>query len=122
MLETLTYVALVLTLVFTGYYALIFLRDSASAMETATHELELLPEVMAARYVVVFLITAGIMIWGSPALITYFFAVCTFLGLYDGWVYYSRGLPHMKHTFSGLMSLLALFVSSLALLTSGSTA
>lgn len=119
MLETLTYIALVVTVLITGYYAWIFVRDPEAAMKTATHRTECLPRVMAGRYVVVFLFTLGVLVHDTAAVSAYFFAVCAFLGLHDGWVYWRRGLPHFKHTITGLLALGALGIALLALTTSG---
>ncbi|MGB1388047.1 MAG: hypothetical protein ACPG61_04065 [Paracoccaceae bacterium] len=105
MWATLTTLVMLITAGFTGYYALISLRNPEKAMETATHETQLLPHIMAGRYLVLFLLTVGVLLLGDTKVAAYFLAVCTVLGLYDGWVYWSRGLPHMKHTTSGLLSL-----------------
>lgn len=105
MWATLTTLVMLITAGFTGYYALIALRNPEQAMKTATHEVALLPHVMAGRYLVLFLLTLGVLMLGDPAVAAYFLAVCTVLGLYDGWVYWSRGLPHGRHTASGLLSL-----------------
>ena len=116
-----TYIAIVITVMITGYYAVLFARDPETAMATATHRLDLLPRVMAGRYIVLFLLTFGVLLMNDIRVSAYFFAVCTFLGLYDGWVYWSRGLPHFKHTITGLLALGALCISLLALTTSGTT-
>ena len=105
MWATLTTLVMLITAGFTGFYAYASLRNPEAAMETATHELHLLPHIMAGRYLVLFLLTLGVLVLGQPGIAAYFLAVCTVLGLYDGWVYWSRGLPHWKHTQSGLLSL-----------------
>jgi len=122
MLETLTYGCLVVTVLITGYYALIFVRDPEAALDIATHRRDLLPQVMAGRYVVVFLLALGALVFNNVAVAAYFFAVCTFLGLYDGWVYRRNGLPHFKHTITGLLALGALCIALLALTSSGDAA
>ena len=116
MLDTAVHIALWVTVAITGFYAVIFMRDAEDGMKRATHIHELLPRVMAGRYVVVFLFSLGVLAFGNGPLIAYFFAICTFLGLYDGWLYYRRGLPHFKHTITGLLALIALVVSVLALM------
>lgn len=122
MLVTLTYITLVITVLITGYIAWLFVRDPQGAMETATHRLDLLPQVMTGRYIVVFLLALGALIYADVAVAAYFFAVCTFLGLYDGWLYWSRGLPHIKHTATGLLALGAFVIAILALALPGGAA
>ncbi|MEX0284827.1 MAG: hypothetical protein AB3N23_09465 [Paracoccaceae bacterium] len=100
----LTTLVMLITAAITGYLAYISLRDPVKAMDTVTHRVELLPHVMAGRYLVLFLLTLGVLIFGQPGVAAYFLAVCAVLGLYDGWVYASRGLPHIKHTATGLLS------------------
>ncbi|MFC3117983.1 hypothetical protein [Jhaorihella thermophila] len=123
MLDTAIDITLVVTLCITGFYAVIFVRDPQAAMETATHRLDLLPRVMAGRYVVVFLFTLGVsihfLVYRDAAVAAWFYAVCAFLGLHDGWVYRRHGLPHFKHTITGLLALGALCITVLALATSG---
>jgi ABC-type xylose transport system permease subunit len=119
MLETLTYAALAITVLITGYYAAIFLRDPQAALKTATHRAELLPQVMAGRYTVVFLLTVGVLVYNDLRVTTYYFAVCAFMGFYDGWLYWRRGLPHFKHTITGLLAFGALGLALLALATGG---
>ncbi len=119
MLETLTYAALGITVLITGYYAVIFLRDPQAALVTATHRPDLLPQVMAGRYMVVFLLTLGVLILNDLRVTIYFFAVCAFMGFYDGWVYWRRGLPHFKHTITGVLAAGALGLALLTLLARG---
>ncbi|MFV0515229.1 MAG: hypothetical protein ACK5MY_16595 [Jhaorihella sp.] len=119
MLPTLTHIALLITVLVTGCYAWIFVRDPESAMKIATHRSEYLPRVMAGRYVVLFLFALGVLAYNTAAVSAYFFAVCAFLGLHDGWVYWRHGLPHFKHTITGLLALGALGIALLALTTSG---
>ena len=78
---------MIITAGLTGFYALILLRNPEGAMKTATHQLHLLPQIMAGRYLVLFLLTLGVLFLGQPEVAAYFLAVCTMLGLYDGWVY-----------------------------------
>ena len=115
MLASLSYVGLLVTVGITGYYALLFLRNPEAAMTKATHRLDLLPQVMTGRYVVVFLFVLGAVLINDLRVSAWLFGVCTFLGLYDGWVYYSRGLPHFKHTVTGLLALFALCLTLLAM-------
>ncbi len=102
---TLTTLVMLITAGFTGFYAFVTLRDPLRGMETMTHKMDLLPHIMAGRYLVLFLLTLGVLFYGQIDVAIYFLAVCSVLGLYDGWVYWSRGLPHFKHTFSGVLSL-----------------
>lgn len=119
MLDTGIYIALGITVAITGYYAWLFVRDAEEGMVKATHNHALLPRVMTGRYVVLFLISLGVMLFGDIAMIAYFFAVCTFLGLYDGWLYRSKGLPHGKHTITGVLALGAFCLTLFSLLQRG---
>ncbi|OWU75214.1 hypothetical protein [Phaeobacter sp. 22II1-1F12B] len=119
MMGQLTYIALAITVMITGYYAVIFIRDPEVALERATHRRELLPLVMTGRYIALFLFALGVMLLNDIKLSAFFFSVCAFIGLYDGWIYRSRNLPHFKHTITGLLALGALGISILALVTSG---
>jgi hypothetical protein len=93
----------------TGFMALLFLRDPARGLVAATHRPELLPQVMTGRYVVIFLLALGVLIHvsvgGHPAVAAWFLAVCALMGLWDGGVYRRRGLPHARHTATGLLAL-----------------
>jgi len=115
MLGTLIDIALAITVGITGYYALLFIRDAETGMEKATHDHALLPRVMTGRYVVVFLFALGVMFWGNTAMVAWFFAVCAFIGFYDGWLYHSQGRPHGKHTITGVLALGALCLTLVAL-------
>ena len=119
MMGQFTYIALAITVIITGYYAVIFIRDPETAMVRATHRPELLPNVMTGRYIVMFLFAFGVLLLDNAKFSAFFFAVCAFMGLYDGWIYRSRNLPHFKHTITGLLALGALGISILALVTSG---
>ena len=103
---TLTTLIMLITAGFTGFYAFVSLRDPVQVMETATHKMDLLPNIMAGRYLILFLLTLGVLVYGHTGVAIYFLAVCAVLGFYDGCVYWSRGLPHIKHTFSGILSLI----------------
>ncbi len=121
MLPLMTYIALFITVLITGYYAAWFVRDPELAMVKATHRIELLPQVMTGRYIVVFLFTLGALLMNDLRVSAYLFAVCAFIGFYDGWLYARRGLPHFKHTITGLLAFGALCVTLLALATAGPT-
>lgn len=117
MLATLTYIALVITVGITGSLVWRFVRNRDAAMEWATHRLVHLPEVMTGRYIAIFAFAVGVLILNDPAVSVYFFVICTFIGFYDGWVYFSKGYPHWKHTITGVLSLAALLVATANLLT-----
>ena len=121
MLPSLVYIALIVTVMITGYYAAIFVRNPELALARATHKVELLPQVMTGRYIVVFLFTLGALLFDDLRVSAYLFAVCAFIGFYDGWLYARRGLPHFKHTITGLLAFGALCITLVALATSGPT-
>ncbi len=99
-----TILVILITAGITGYLALISLRDPVRAMATFTHRPELLPQIMAGRYLALFLLALGVLVLAQPEATACYLAVCAVLGLYDGWVYWSRGLPHARHTLTGLLS------------------
>jgi hypothetical protein len=119
MLETGIYIALAITVAITGYIAFRFVRDAEEGMVWATHHHALLPRVMTGRYVMLFLFTLGVMIYGDINMIAWLFAVCAFVGFYDGWLYRANGLPHGKHTFTGVLALGALGLTLFTMLQIG---
>lgn len=114
MWATLTSIVMLITVAITGYYAVIFLRNADRAMVTATHSAELLPQVMAGRYLVMFLLALGVLLANDVRMAAYFLAVSAILGLYDGWLYWSRGLPNFKHTMTGVLAVGGLSVAVVA--------
>lgn len=110
-LSLLTLVCGAITLVILATMATAFWASPARGLALTTHRLELLPRVMAGRYTAFALMALFVLIHGDPALFAAFFAVCAFMGFVDGLIYARAGLPHMKHTLSGVLSVVALGVA-----------
>jgi hypothetical protein len=115
-LETLVTLCALITVLILSGLALAFWTNPVRGMAQTTHRLELLPLVMADRYTAFALIAVAILAFGDLRLTAAFFAVCAFMGFADGMIYARAGHPHMKHTFSGVLSVVALGVTLAALL------
>lgn len=114
-LTLLTTLCGVITLVILSGLALAFWTNPARGMAQTTHRLEQLPLVMADRYTAFALLAIAVILFGDLRLYAAFFAVCAFMGFADGVIYARAGHPHMKHTFSGVLSVIALGVTLTAL-------
>ena len=114
-LTLLTTLCGVITLVILSGLALAFWTNPARGMAQTTHRLEQLPLVMADRYTAFALLAVAVILFGDLRLYAAFFAVCAFMGFADGVIYARAGHPHMKHTFSGVLSVIALGVTLTAL-------
>ncbi|MEP3698255.1 MAG: hypothetical protein ABJM74_07235, partial [Marinomonas sp.] len=79
-----------------------------------THKIENLPLVLANRYTAFAILGAVILIDGNLTLLAVFFAVSALMGLADGWNYARSNLPHIKHTMSGVLALIALVITLIA--------
>ena len=108
--------------VLTGLLALAFYRDPAEGMAEATHRPEQLPLVMIDRYLAVTVIQIGLFFFGSLEMVAVFCIAGMIMGLGDGLIYARAGYPHMKHTSSGILALVALVVTLYFIVTSGATA
>lgn len=91
--------------------SLAFWRDPEAGMRLATHRKDQLPRVMADRYLAVAVIAVGLIVWGSVEMVAVFFAASAIMGLGDGWIYARAGLPHGKHTATGVLALIALAIT-----------
>ena len=88
-----------------------FYSDPAKGMETATHRPEKLPLVMVDRYLAVGLIQLGLIFFGSLEMVGVFCVAGAVMGLGDGLIYARAGLPHAKHTSSGILALVGLAIT-----------
>lgn len=91
-----------------AYMAVLFWRDPENGLKQTTHKLENLPLVLANRYTAFAIIGAAIVLSGNLTLLAVFFAVSALMGLADGWNYARSNLPHIKHTMSGVLAIIAL--------------
>lgn len=105
-----------ITALLLAYMAVLFWRDPEHGMRQTTHKLERLPEVMADRYTAFAFLALVFTLLADLRALAVLMVACAFMGLADGWIYSRRGLPHWKHTVSGILSLIALGVTILAIL------
>jgi hypothetical protein len=115
-LESLVTICALVTILILSLLALAFWSNPERGLLQTTHRVELLPLVMADRYTAFALIALAILVFGDLRLTAAFFAVCAFMGFADGMIYARAGHPHMKHTFSGVLSVIALGVTLAALI------
>jgi hypothetical protein len=115
-LAMLTLVCGGLTMAILGVMAVAFWVSPQRGLQLTTHRVEQLPRVMAGRYTAFALLALFAIVQGDPALFAAFFAVCAFMGLVDGLIYARAGLPHMKHTLSGGLSVVAFAIAMANLL------
>lgn len=121
MLPVLVDICLVITLLLVGYMAYLFWHDPERGLRETTHRLEKLPSVMADRYTSIAALAVGVLLFGSLEMTAFFFAVCAFMGLADGAIYARAGHPHIKHTLSGVLGLVAMAITLAALATNGAS-
>jgi hypothetical protein len=105
----------VITFLILGGLAYAFWSNPARGLVQTTHRIEMLPLVLADRYTAFALMTLAILAFGDLRLMAAFFGICAFMGFADGLIYARAGHPHMKHTFSGILSVVALGVTLAAL-------
>jgi type III secretory pathway component EscU len=115
-LATLVTVCALITFVILSGLAYAFWSNPARGLVQTTHRIEQLPLVLADRYTAFALLTLAILLFGDLRLMAAFFAVCAFMGFADGMIYARAGHPHMKHTISGVLSVIALGVTLAALI------
>ena len=96
------------------YMAFLYWRDPQNGLEQTTHRLESLPLVLANRYTAFAILGAAILLRGDLTLLAVFFAVSALMGLADGWNYARSSLPHIKHTMSGVLAIIALIITLIA--------
>ena len=106
----------VITVMILSGLAFAFWSNPARGLVQTTHRVELLPLVMADRYTAFALLGLSVLVFGDLRMTAAFFAVCAFMGFADGVIYARAGHPHMKHTFSGVLSVVALGVTLAALI------
>jgi hypothetical protein len=102
-----------------GSLAWLFWTDPERGLRESTHRLENLPSVMADRYTAFGVLGIGMMLFGDYPIITVYFLAGAIMGLCDGAIYARAGHPHLKHTASGVLSLLAMIVTAVAWATAG---
>jgi hypothetical protein len=115
-LETLVTICALITVLILSMLAFAFWTNPVRGLAQTTHRVELLPLVMADRYTAFALLALAILVFGDLRLTAAFFAICAFMGFADGLIYARAGHPHMKHTFSGVLSVIALGVTLAALI------
>ena len=96
-----------------------FWRSPEAGFSLTTHRLEQLPSVMADRYMAFALLLIFMLWYGDLVVLAAFFVIGAFMGLADGFIYARRGLPHWKHTASGILSVAAFGITMAALAQTG---
>jgi hypothetical protein len=99
-----------------GTMAASFWRNPVQGLALTTHRAEMLPQVMADRYAAFAMLAIAVLLLGDLRFLAVLFALCAFMGFADGWIYARAGHPHLKHTFSGVLSVVALGVTLAALI------
>lgn len=110
---------LVLTVLLVGYMAYLFWTDPERGLRETTHRRDRLPYVLADRYTAFAVLGLGMIAFGQYPIITVYFLAGSIMGLADGAIYARAGHPHVKHTVSGILSLLAMIVTAVAWATTG---
>ena len=105
----------IVTILILGYMAYLFWRDPQDGLAQTTHRVEMLPQVMADRYTAFAVLAVVLTLYGDLWLMAALFGVCAFMGFADGLIYRRAGLPHIKHTASGVLSAGALGVTLVAI-------
>jgi hypothetical protein len=115
MLHALALICGGLTVLLIGAMAWLFWTDPERGLRETTHRPEQLPRVMADRYTANAALAAAFTLYGDLRVLAVFFATCAFIGFADGWIYARAGHPHIKHTLSGILGVVALGVCLAAL-------
>jgi hypothetical protein len=110
---------LVIGVVLVGYMAFLFWTDPARGLRETTHRMEKLPLVLADRYTAFAVLGGGMIFFGDYPIITVYFLAGAIMGLSDGAIYARAGHPHIKHTVSGVLSVLAMIAAAAAWATLG---
>lgn len=116
---TLTWLALFcggLAVVVLTLLAAVVTRDPDRGLARLTHRPAQLPLVLADRYVAFAALTLAALVWGDLRMLLALFLAFAFMGLADGAVYARADHPHVKHTASGLASLVGAAVVGAALM------
>ena len=74
---------------------------------------------MADRYFAFAALAAFLVWYGDLAVLAALFVICAYMGLADGYIFARRGLPHWKHTVSGILSVAAFGIVMVALAKTG---
>jgi hypothetical protein len=115
-LAALVALCLGITIAILSLLAFAFWSNPARGLVQTAHRVEMLPLVLADRYTAFALLAVAILLFGDLRLTAAFFAVCAFMGFADGYLYARAGHAHMKHTSSGVLSVIALGVTLAALI------
>ena len=105
---------LAIGVVLVGYMAFLFWTNPDRGLKETTHRVEKLPYVLADRYTAFAVMGLGMIAFGDYPIITVYFLSGAIMGLSDGAIYARAGHPHIKHTASGVLSLLAMGISAVA--------
>lgn len=113
-LSSLVVVLLAIGVVLLGYMAFLFWTDPAKGLRITTHRLENLPTVMANRYTGLAVLSLGMILYGNYPIITVFFLSAAIMALSDSMIYARAGHSFIKHTASGVLSVIGMIISAIA--------
>lgn len=94
-------------------------RDPVRGLAQLTHRPAQLPLVLADRYVAFAGLALAALVWGDLRMLLALFLAFAFMGFADGRIYARAGHPHIKHTASGVASLVGAAVVGAALISGG---
>ena len=97
----------------------VVLRDPVRGLAALTHRVERLPLVLADRYLAFAGLTLAATVLGDVRALFALMLALAFMGLADGLIYARAGLPHAKHTLSGVVSLIGAGMTLVALVNGG---
>ena len=115
MLAGITLVLAWLGVIWTGVLAILFLRDPVRGLALTTHHLEDLPKVMTGRYFALVFLALGAVLYGDFKVVAFLFAVFSFLGFADAWIYHRAGKPIAKHAAAGASGVIVTLFALLSL-------
>lgn len=99
----------------TGALAVMFVRDPVAGLAQTTHRHELLPRVMADRYIAFAALAFGATVYGDLKVIAALFGAFSFMGFADAYIYARGGHPIAKHVGAGVAAAIVVIVACLAL-------
>ncbi len=98
-----------------GALALIVARDPVGGLASLTHRPAQLPLVLADRYAAFAGLALAALVWGDLRMLLALFLAFAWMGLADGLIYARAGEAHLKHTASGVASLIGAGLTAAAL-------
>jgi len=114
-LATITLILAGLGAFWTAVLAFVFLRDPAKGLAMTDHHHSELPQVMTDRYFALVILALAAVLYRDFYVIAFLFAVFSFLGFADAYIYRKAGKPFHKHLSAGFSGALVALLAVLAL-------